>query len=201
MKRPYPAYPLWLCLLLPVGLLLIGLAGAAVVGMKTIPEARRDDIRAVVPPSLKTALARPGRYDLWIYEKGFHEGAEYVPNPVLPPGSKIHVLDRRSGQFLPWSTLWAGSAKSMGGERAVLYGGFETIQDGQEVEIIFQGLSQATVIGLSTRRVTDFYWAMLAIASIVLVTLMVSLTALIVLLHRRKQLILKNAADHRGDDE
>lgn len=190
MKRPIS---LLNCFMIPIIILLLGIMFSGFYAFQTIPKTFKDDVRALIPPKFSNTFETPGHYSLWAYSVAEFEGAEHrLEGDSLPSGSKIHVIDKTSGDFLPVND-WVPQTKNHKGEKAFLVGTFETGIPNQEIHFIGSGLPNKTVIGISSKNMADMINVYLAIFGIFIISLFVSITILVVMLHRRKKELLEMA--------
>lgn len=192
MNRPLA---LLTCILFPIAILLLGIAGSVIAAIQTLPDALSDDIRGVIPPKLVTRLEIPTRYSVWFYSSGKFEGQLYESFERVPAGVKIRVIDSKSGDFIPLNN-WMSGSKSTTSESAFLVGSFETVRKDQEVQILASGLERETVIGISSRSLADIFRAFLLVAAIFMVSLIAAIGTLIAMLLRRKKQLL--GTDEKG---
>ena len=184
MNRPLS---LAICIILPLIILLLGLIASVLVAIKVIPTAFEDDIKGLLPSKFSTKLAEPGTYSLWVYQSGVLDGKVYQADSKLPSGAKIHVMDRRSGDFIPLNTINMVTTKSLNQQSAYLLGSFDIVRPEQEIDILSKGVEKQTVIGLSSKSLADVIKAFLTIATIFVLSLSVAIAVLVILLNRRKK--------------
>ncbi|MDF1812411.1 MAG: hypothetical protein P1V20_09355 [Verrucomicrobiales bacterium] len=190
MKRPVS---LLNCFLIPILTLLLGIILGGIYAFQSIPKAYKDDARAVIPPKFTYSFQTPGRYSLWAYSAATFEGTEYPAADSLPTGSKIHVIDSKSGDFLPVND-WVPQTKKRKGESAFLVGTFETGLPNQEIDFIGSGIPEKMVIGISSKNMADMINVYLGIFGIFILSLFAAITILVVMLHRRKKSLLSEGA-------
>lgn len=191
MKQPLS---LVICIVLPIIILLVGIVFSVVYAVQALPAAFADEHRGVLPPGFDLTLEEPQRYSVWVYSRGIFENQSFQSfDEKLPPGAKIHVIDKKSGGILELSN-WLNQTKSTMREAAYSLGSFETIRPATEIEVVSEGLDTQTVVGVSSKNVADIFQAIVAILAIFLTSTFISIATLIILLHRRNKQIQASEA-------
>ncbi|MDF1849388.1 MAG: hypothetical protein P1U85_01045 [Verrucomicrobiales bacterium] len=185
MRRPIP---LLVCFAIPLLLLIIGAAFAGVYGFREIPKLLDETARGMVPQGFVAQLGSPGKYTVWLYERG-QIGAEfYRGTEKLPPGARIYLYDEASGREMEVSK-WLNSSKTLGHERAVSLGSFSGLREGQRVEVKGSGFSKPVLISIAPENTGRVLRVVFILLGMILLALSVSITVFLVLLHRRNQAI------------
>ena len=182
MTRPIH---LFVCFLIPFVLLLIGAVSAGVYGFREIPQLLDETARGMVPKGFVVRLEDPGKYTVWLHERGSIGVDFYRGSDQLPPGGSISVYDVVSGREIEVKK-WMNSTKTIGHERAVSLGSFVSDKEEQNVEIKGSGISKPVLIAVSRANTARVIGVVCTLLGIVLVALVLSIGAFLWLLHRRK---------------
>jgi hypothetical protein len=175
------------CVAVPALLLLSGLALAGFYGYREIPSLEITVAGGEVPPGFDAVLAEPGKFNLWLATP---EGAE-----APPPGIKLHVFSKRTGQELPLDS-WFRSPRLSGRDAYVSMGRFETFAPNEAVEIKSVGAAGFYQVSLSPHHESALLRIILTLMGIIAITISAAITVFLILIHRRQRQLVEEPGRH-----
>tara|TARA_R110002096_G_scaffold354182_1_gene547376 strand:- start:6011 stop:6583 length:573 start_codon:yes stop_codon:yes gene_type:complete len=177
---------LLLCFALPAFFLIGGLVIAGLYGYRQIPSLTQESGMGFLPEGFSMTLEEAASYTVWLTvvpKADANEGAE-----KLPPGGRLYIFDEASGRELKLSQ-WAKATKYVGDAKSVSLGTFVTTRPKQMVELKGAGFNMPVPVSVAPTNMKRVLGVVLTLLAIVCVTLMVSITALIAMLHQRQKTV------------
>lgn len=188
-RRPLP---LVICLLVPFVILISGLSFAVWQGYEASRVLLRENGRGTVPPGFSADLAEPGKHTLWLHTRTVFEGQSHASPERLAPGARVALTDEATGKPLTLNP-YGGASKSLGSERAVSVGTFETHAPAR-ITIVGTGFPESVVLSVAPSKLREVMKTVVQVGGTVALTLLSAILTLIVLLHRRQKAM---QAEHR----
>ena len=173
-----------LCFALPGLVLVGGLLLAGFYGFRQIPDLFQESARGMLPQGFEAKLEERGKYTIWYPVEESEEGGE----ERFPPGARVYVFDAASAQELRMSK-WLQGTKYIGEEMSISLGTFESTRDGQIVEVKGTGLNEPVLISISLDNTNEKLATVFTLIAIVGISLMLSISMFIYLLHRRQKAV------------
>lgn len=174
-----------LCLLTPLVTLGVGFGFAGVKGWRYFQELAVEDGRGLVPPGFTVDIATAGKHTLWLHTHTIYEGSAFQSADRLPEGARVLIAPEQGGASVPLRD-WSASRKSFGQDVAVSVATFSIHLPGRYA-VSGAGFPHPVVLSVAPVKWEKVLAVILELAGIVVVTLVLSLTILIVLLHRRQR--------------
>jgi hypothetical protein len=188
MRKPVS---LLACFFIPFLVLVLGLSLAGIYGYRAIPWLFEETARGMIPEGFEVPLGNPGKYTVWLFERGQGEEGFYRGSGKLPPGGKLHIFDSSTGREIPL-TNWVVATRNSGHEKAVSLGTFMGQREGQVVEVKGTGLRKSMLVSVAPSNTGPVLRVVLSLLGIVALTLSAAILLFLLLLHRRQKILEGN---------
>lgn len=185
---------LLVCFGIPALFLIAGLVFAGFYGYSEGPPLRVPIAEGDLSPEFRTVIAAPGKYTLVVNRDTAGAAANGDSSPFsLPHGGRIHVYRAKTGEELELNTLSQALLLKGTVDEGTL-GVFEISTAEEAILVKSSGIPESLAIAIVPESHGQRMKVMLNVLGLLAITVTSSVTALIVLIHRRQLSGLEDSA-------